>query len=96
MTHPQVLDAQGAELRIGSEVKRLLPNGSAGGVPGVVTLVGHQVDVTWVARDGAIGGSTFAAPRISWLSRTRRCPDLTLATEKENQCPFRPTEEEMI
>jgi hypothetical protein len=82
MTAPQVLDRDGSVLEVGSRVERVLPNSDRGGVQGIVTWAKRQVDVTWASKGGA-GLSTYPAPRASLLSRTRRCPDLTLTKAKE-------------
>lgn len=73
----RVLDAKGYELRLPAQVERFwLPEKHGfcrhGGMRGIVTHVGKQVDVTWVTKSGA-AFSTFDTERVGWFPHTRQC-----------------------
>ena len=76
-----VVDRRGRELTEGHGVERAL-GGRTGGIRGVVTFVGKQVDVTWATSPPA--WRTYSTERLSLFGTGRRCYALELIDPTED------------
>jgi hypothetical protein len=79
---PQVLDAQGAVLEVGSRVERAF-SGFTGGLLGEVDAIKSD-GLVWVTWNRCTRlRSNYRGERRFSLRRSYRCPDLLITTAKE-------------
>jgi hypothetical protein len=66
-----VVDQRGHKLNAGLVVERVIGS-TRGGIRGVVTHAGRQVDVTWQSVHGP-SSRIYGTERLGLFGRTRRC-----------------------